>query len=263
MNPKYSPIEDRDLQAYVDGQLDQQRREEVEEWLAQHPEDDKRVQEFQQQNQAMHALFDPILSEPVQEDMVSRIKQKSQQTPYKRGYPLFRVAAMAGLMVLGGVIGYVIHGLTATTHPLPVATSLPRQAAIAHIVYTPEVVHPVEVTAEQETHLTKWLSKRLNIELRVPHLTPLGFNLVGGRLLPGETGPAAQFMYENSLGKRLTLYVKNVEDKVNETAFRFEQQNGVSVFYWIDGSLGYALSGEIDKQDLLKAANAVYQTLNL
>ena len=34
------------------------------------------------------------------------------------------------------------------------------------------------------------------------------------------------------------------------------------MFYWIDRRLGYALSGEIGKEDLLRVATAVYQQLN-
>ena len=48
----------------------------------------------------------------------------------------------------------------------------------------------------------------------------------------------------------------------SETAFRFAQERGVGVFYWLDGKFGYALSGEIDKAALLRVAEAVYQQLN-
>ncbi len=47
-----------------------------------------------------------------------------------------------------------------------------------------------------------------------------------------------------------------------ETAFRYAQERGVSVFYWIDGTFGYALSGDIDKTGLLRVAKVVYQQLN-
>ena len=36
-----------------------------------------------------------------------------------------------------------------------------RQAVLAHVVYSPEVRHPVEVRAAQQEHLVQWLSKRL------------------------------------------------------------------------------------------------------
>ena len=55
--------------------------------------------------------------------------------------------------------------------------------------------HPVEVGADDEQHLVNWLSKRLGVKVRAPKLDDAGMSLVGGRLLPGENGPVAQFMY--------------------------------------------------------------------
>jgi anti-sigma factor RsiW len=51
---------------------------------------------------------------------------------------------------------------------------------------------------------------------------------MGGRLLPAEDGPAAQFMYENGTGERLTLYFRNgIGD---ETAFRYHEEVGIGAF---------------------------------
>jgi anti-sigma factor RsiW len=137
-----------------------------------------------------------------------------------------------------------------------------KRAVVAHVVYSPEVRHPVEVGADQEAHLVAWLSKRLNTTLRIPQLGGIGYSLVGGRLLPGEQGPAAQFMYQDGQGLRLTLYVRTDRERTRETAFRFSQDGNVRTFYWIDHGLGLALSGEIDKDELLRVATAVYQQLN-
>ena len=141
-------------------------------------------------------------------------------------------------------------------------TAWARRAAIAHVIYSPEVRHPVEVGADQEAHLVAWLSKKLGTPLKVPYLGNQGFQLVGGRLLPGERGPVAQYMYQDGRGQRLTLYVRVNPDESRETAFRFAQERGVGVFYWLDGKLGYALSGEVGKEDLLRIATAVYRQLN-
>ena len=66
--------------------------------------------------------------------------------------------------------------------------------------------HPVEVPAADADHLVQWLSKRVGYQLRAPDLEKLGLKLVGGRLLPGPTGPAAFFMYEAPSGERYTIY---------------------------------------------------------
>jgi len=69
-------------------------------------------------------------------------------------------------------------------------------------------------------------------------------------------------MYQDAKGQRLTLYVRTNAGEKRETAFRFAQENNIGVFYWLDGKLGYALSAEIAKDELLRVATAVYRQLN-
>ena len=129
----------------------------------------------------------------------------------------------------------------------------------------PEVRHPVEVEASQQQHLVQWLSKRLNRQLKVPNLSATGYELVGGRLLPGENGARAQFMYQNAAGERVTLYVGAVDGSnaksMDETAFRFTNEAGIASFYWVDQGFGYALSGKLPRQGLLVLAESVYKQL--
>ena len=135
-------------------------------------------------------------------------------------------------------------------------------AAVAHAVSVSEVRHPVEVGADQEAHLVGWLSKRLGAELKPPQLEATGYRLVGGRLLPGDTGEVAQFMYENAARNRLTLYVRPAAGAAGKTAaagFRYASENGIDVFYWIDHRFGYALSGDTGREQMLALAEAVYR----
>jgi anti-sigma factor RsiW len=174
--------------------------------------------------------------------------------------PYLRFAAAAAVFALGMAVGWQLNSYSSDRQAE--SSTWARRAAIAHVVYSPEVRHPVEVGADQETHLVTWLSKRLGAQLKVPHLGELGYTLVGGRLLPGDRGPVAQFMYQDGKGQRLTLYVRINSDTSRETAFRFAQERGVGVFYWLDDKLGYALSGEVEKPELLRVATAVYRQLN-
>ena len=163
------------------------------------------------------------------------------------------------LILVGGAGGWWLHGLQGDQGPA--VAGLADRAARAYTVFTPEVLHPVEVTAENEAHLVKWLSKRLGAPLRAPALSGLGYELVGGRLLADRRGPAALFVYENQEGERLTVYVRRAAAG-KETAFRYTYKDRVGVFYWIDGPLAYAIAGEIEKPRLLEVANAIYRQLN-
>lgn len=253
MNKQTNQLPEADLHAYVDGRLEAARRAEVEAWLLEHPSDAARAAAYRQQNEAMQALFNPVLNEPLPLQMYPQARHRSFAQP-------LRYAAMIGGMVLSGILGWSLHGVEGNKQQ-PVMAMVNR-AALAHVVYTPEVLHPVEVSNEQEEQLTKWLSKRLGSNIRAPHLAGAGYELLGGRLLPGNQGPVAQFMYQDVRGLRLTLYISGKMAGKGEAAFRYAQEGKVGVFYWVDEDLGYALSGEIGKADLLRVATAVYQEIN-
>jgi anti-sigma factor RsiW len=163
------------------------------------------------------------------------------------------------------VLGILLHAGWSERRAPPAAATIARQAALAHAAYLPEVRHPVEVAAADEQHLVAWLSKRLDTPVRAPSLAEAGYRLLGGRLLPpaGEAGdaPVALFMYENAQGRRLSLLVRR-EPSARETAFLFSQSGATRVFYWIDGTLGYALAGEVPRQELQALAATVYRHLN-
>jgi len=75
-----------------------------------------------------------------------------------------------------------------------------------------------------------WLSKRVGTQLQAPDFSAQGFELLGGRLLTGETGPVAQFMYQDKIERRVTLYVRRAVAGNAETTFRHATENGVEVF---------------------------------
>jgi len=254
-----TPITEAELQAYADGRLDEAGRLAVEAWIAARPEEAERVADYRRLGDALRAAYDPVLAEPVP-DRLPRALGPARQA--------WRYAAVAGWLVAGIAIGvaagWQLHGSRPVATPSADAGAvMAHRAAIAHATYSPEVRHPVEVGADQEAHLVAWLSKRLGAPLRAPKLEAVGYSLVGGRLLPGESGPVAHFMYQCNQGTRVTLYVRTEAANNNETAFRYAKEGNVRVFYWIDRKLGYALSsGDISKDDLFKVANAVYQQLN-
>ena len=261
------PVTEADLQAYVDGRLAEARRAEVEAWLAMRPDDAERVAEYRAQHDMLHALYDPVLDEAVPERLRATISEGGRSRA---------LARVAGWVALGAALG-VLAGwqLRALHAPVRVAhsegLSMARRAAVAHVTYSPEIRHPVEVGADQEAHLVAWLSKRLGAPLHVPVLDRAGLTLVGGRLLPGDGDPAsgvnpapvAQFMYQGAKGQRVTLYVRTEAPGHHDTAFRFAREGSVRVFYWIDRNFGYALStSDLDRDELLNVANLVYKQLN-
>jgi len=134
--------------------------------------------------------------------------------------------------------------------------NLVQPAVFAHAVYTTDDHFPVEIQAEQKDVLSNWLSERMHTSIRAPDLAGLGFDLVGGRLLPSTNRMAAQFMYQDAGGERITLYVRRIAWENQQAAFQYYEAEGVGVFYWIEGPMGYALSGSLGKKRLIAIAEA-------
>ena len=133
-------------------------------------------------------------------------------------------------------------------------------AISAYRTFVVDAAHPVEVKANEQDHLVQWLSNRLGKPIKAPDLTGFGFRLMGGRLLPASAdGVAAQLMYDDDRGTRLTLYLRNGEK--GETDYRFLREGNISAFYWIDGGLGFALSAAASRERLLPIVEAVYRQI--
>lgn len=260
MNTK--PITDTDVHAWVDGELPAARRAEVDDHFARNPGDAARARDYLAQRQAVAELQRSALDEPLPERL-ARLAQPPAANAGRMPPYLQRLAAGIAVATLGALAGWFAHDrigapVSLARAPMP---ALVHQAAVAHAVFSPEVRRPVEVGADHEDQLVTWLSKRLGKPVRPPHLGRQGFDLIGGRLLAGERGPVAQFMYQDAGGQRLTLFVSTENAAGGDTAFRFARERDLNVFYWVDGSFGYALSASIDKGRLAEVATAVYDQL--
>lgn len=256
-----------ELHAYVDGRLPAGRRAAVEARLAADADAAQRVRAWAQQREALRGLHAEVLEEPVPEHLLQAARQLHARSARQAQWQ--RWGGMAASVLVAFTLGWAGHvqwQASGFAGPGPrTVLTFAHQAAVAHAVYMPEVRHPVEVDAAQQQHLVQWLSKRLNRPLKVPNLGATGYELVGGRLLPGDGGARAQFMYQNAAGERVTLYVGAVEGAkargMEQTAFRFASEGGIATFYWVDQGFGYALSGKLPRQGLLQLAELVYKQL--
>ena len=257
-----------DIHRLIDGDLEPAAAREVQAWVESDPARSALADLYRDQGRLLHARFDGLLSEAVPAHLTraASMAAAAGANGTAANQPWFRrFALQAVFAVVCAGAGWLGHAWVTRPAGADTLASLPRRAAVAHAVFAPEVRHPVEVGADQEAHLVQWLSKRLATPVRAPGLTRQGFRLVGGRLLPGDDRPVAQFMYQNEGGRRLTLYVVATgpaKPGTPETAFRFEKVGAVNVFSWNEDGRGYALSGDIPREELMPIARAVYEELN-
>jgi anti-sigma factor RsiW len=229
MSEPQMPIGEEDLHAYVDGTLSGERRAAVERALEQNPELAARVSDYFSLNGLLHERYDRVLSEPVPKRLQAAAPRRARAAA---NWPRFaaQFAGMAAALVLGVGIGMHRNDLIAPVaietpagnRPVSAdsAESFARQAAVAHVVYMPAIDRPSDMTAEHEQDFVQWLANRLGTEVHPPMLAKSGFMLSGGRLLPGDNGPTAQFMYRGPNGERVTLCISHRRENANTTAFK-------------------------------------------
>lgn len=260
MTDEHTPVTEADLHAFVDGRLDDDRRREVELWLNDHPQETAEVQQWQAQAKDLKAAFSSYarFGENDHALLNSKTKPGTATLVWQKAGLL---AASLLLFLSGAAAGVYADRFYRVPAPVETASaleSLPGQSRTAFLVYASEKRHPVEVGADQEAHLVTWLGKRLDYKLVAPDLRALGFSLVGGRLVPVNDKAGAMLMYENPAGQRLTVLLgKNPEN--GETSFRFESSGSVETFYWFDGEIGYAVTGEVSRAKLQAIAEECYR----
>ena len=310
------------LHAWLDGELPPERRAEVEAWLHAHPEEEVRVRLWAADADAIRAQLKDVLDEPVPERLLQTVMRRGPAlgteagsviaTPAPRAFAStperrsanassWRWAAALAVFAIGGAVGAALMWRLQSAPSAAMASAATdarapgawtQRAVVAHSVYVPEVRHPVEVdvvgktpeeSRAQEQHLSRWLTKRLDVPVKLFDLHAQGFELVGGRLLPDASGPSAQLMYQAitpasadgvvaaSAGPatapkpaRVTVYLRKPDSSM-PAAFRFEQQGELGMFYWVEGQsaqggpTGYALVGALPRAKLLALAEAIYQ----
>lgn len=260
-------VDEDELHALVDGRLSAQQAADLQQRLQSDPQALATANAWTAQREAIKRAFAPAEGETTPAPLLA-VAERAQGLRESAQH-WTRWAGIAASVVMAFGLGWVasVEYASRFNSPSQVAQFM-RQAAFAHVVYQPEVRHPVEVTVQQQDHLVQWLSKRLGRPLKVPDLKSKGFELLGGRLLPGENGARAQFMYQDSAGKRLTLYLGAVKGgekgklDVRETAFRFFDDGPVPGFYWVDQGFGCAITAPLPRAELLEIARAAYQQID-
>ena len=252
---------DSELSAWLDGEGSAEQRERIDAWLRQDPQALARMRLWSADREAIRARFDPVRSEPVPARLSETVLRGRNA---HEGWT--RAAAVVALLVAGGAIGSALtwqwqqqrsERLAAAAQAGTPAGWVQR-AVYAHSVFTPEPRHPVEVRAQEE-HLSRWLTRRIEVPVKLFDLRDDGFELMGGRLLPDAGGKSAQLMYENARTKeRVTVYLRK-PDADAPTAFRYEQQGELGLFYWVEAGAGYALVGTLPKERLLALAQSIYR----
>lgn len=242
-------IGEDDLQAYVDGMLDDRRASEVKEWLARRPDERSRIEGYQRDRAALRAALDPVLREPIPSNL--DLRRLVRRTPVPRQLWPMSLAASIVLTLFGGTVGWLLHG--ASNAPSAGLASLAQEATQNYAVYATDRHRPVELGASARQMLIEWGSDRLKGRFVIPELTGSGYSFLGGRMVATPHGPAVLALYADDRGARLAILVRDMKiDRDAPIAQRSE--GGLDVLTWSRDGVGYGLVGSQDASSLYSIA---------
>jgi anti-sigma factor RsiW len=246
-------MEEAELHAYVDGQLDTAGRVEVEAHLQRHPEAAARVMAWLRLRDELR-LFLADEARPAPPATVELARRLERRLGWRSlGLGLRRGLAAACLVgagwlahaLLGGLLGAPLVGPTVAASPVP-----------AFVDEAAEADHAMrlELAAGHAPHpaLMPLAAPRAGGLVPVPPL-PGGLRLLGSDLVPWDDGAAVLALYAADGGRVVTLFAAEAET-LGSSAPRAAPGPGPATVYWRAGHFAYALSGDLPEAELLAIA---------
>lgn len=241
---------DEKLNAYLDNEMAEGESESFTSHLRLDVELDSQYKDYQKIDSLLHEAYDPILEEKLPRRLVNTGRQNTIYTALAASIVFFAIGTL-----FGWYTSVTLNGAKYTEE------NLLQPATFAHLIFTSDHRHPVEVTGSHNNALDHWLSNRLKTQLTSPDLTSIGYDLMGGRLLPSTQGRmAGQYMYENIKGQRITLYLRR--GKWNKsTTLQFTKFNSHHVSYSVVGEMAFVVTSEEFGEEFVKSSQVIHRHL--
>lgn len=245
---------EHELHAYVDGLLDEPRRQAVELYLAQHPETAEEVHAWQRDAQRLRRVFGAGPSLPDNPALdPARIRARRQERRRRR----LALAAMLLLTLgLGSFGGWQARSWTMARSVPPMADALEAYRLVAQ-----DRSAQLDVLSDRGTVLKAWLDQRLEHPVPLPDLSSAGYHPVGGRLFVTEQGAAAMVLYQDAAGHAMIFYVRPPTPIRRFLPSGARAEGNLLAQYGSDQRYNYAMVSRRDEADRRAAAQALQHVI--
>lgn len=213
-----SPLERR-LSAFVDSQVSDAERQDVESMLVNDSHARALHDDLKRGSQTGRQIFEEMLKEPVPLDLVRSIKnaplpRKAVRLPGSaRRNRTFRPSGVQALsacvltLLLGCGLGYMIGARPSGMHsPETLASQAFEQRdwlddIVSHYrLYSRQQNRLAEIGADSPADILEWLTTGTGVSFRIPDLTESGLAFVGARLVTAENTPTGVLFYRRTGG---------------------------------------------------------------
>ena len=219
------PISEFDLMAYVDDQLDAERRIEVEEYLSRHPQLAAQVMDDLCRRDELRLALTEAATVPGVDRAILPAERLGRRLGLRRMLYRSRRAIAASILLATG-----------EAHRTMLVEE--RNALFTRTAAAPERIAD--------------LATGFSPAIPLPHL-PKTFTPVASHLVPWDQGNAVQVLFHGPSGDSLTLFAVETDSFSIEQPYA-EEVDGITIAYWQSGWFAYVLGGSSDRNDLLTLA---------
>lgn len=279
---------DETLIAYLDGELDDDSRSEVEACLDTDAELRDRVAALAASAEALRAAFEPVLHEPVPErllaaargipvtsadaeivDFAAAQKPHASRPLMQRPWARFAMAAgVAGLLIGGGLGYFATSGYDEGTRSAALASASAANWLDSIAGYHKMLISAggndqalVDVPPDPNDPNRKVVQK-LPSDFKLPNLKPWGLDFQGARYLVVGGQPATQLFYTTDNKKLGPLTVVIGATSQPDAAPTFDRRGDLNMLYWRHHGHAYALVGTADIGYLWNISNDIEYQLD-
>lgn len=227
-------IDEFDLHAYLDGQLEPRREAAVRAWLDATPEARERLRAYaedmlllrmsraEEDGRASAAL-------PVMRRLADRLRSRQPRA--------WALRAAAAVFLFGS--GWIAAGL-ADRIPALALPAYAQDALAVHEALSDADTRMIETAGARQEEISRWLSTRMGEPVKLPELHVIGLRLVGATLEGGDQGMSGLLVYEDRAGRRVTLAMVP-EETVGPDRLEVSEVHGYVVGCWRGQNFAYAL----------------------
>jgi anti-sigma factor RsiW len=247
-------LTDEDLNAFIDGELDEARDIAVASAVAASPELSERVERLILDKDMIARVYGPLIEQPVPDALRQMVTGHRPALERVRSPRRFLPVAMAlAAAIVAAVMVYpMMSGVEAD--PL-VAEALAVRSGEVH---AERRFADTDISAEAARD--RLVQAALAVPVKVPNLEKAGYRLVAISTYPDKGGhQALQLSYRDRNGALFTMYMRQT---AGGDRFELSARKNMQVCVWQNDDLSVVMLGEMPAHEMLKVATATYADLN-
>ena len=243
-------IADLELHAFIDGELEAARFNEIEAMIEADPALADRIAAFRSDKEMLKRVYGPLIDRPIPKEWLALANGAPAPTRPSLSWRLIGSVAAAVALALIGAIGYW------ELRPQPASEVV--QAALDARGAQAEKIIAIEAGADTRRY-DSVLSSAVALNVKVPDLTRMGYRLTGILLYPNSPA-AAELLYRDGNNGVFTLYLRR-----SDGTARFDQfeRDGLRICVWQDEELSTVMAGNVSTAAMQRLASLAYTGLTL